>query len=142
MSRDSRRSRGHRPSGELHVVSPEGGGPEGGGAAHRQVRLERILWLELVSLLRDEIADPSLASVRLISVELSPDGGHARVAYAVEGRLEDESLARERSRQALLKATGFLRAQLASRLDMKRTPKLSFAFVGMVEEPGGAPWPG
>jgi ribosome-binding factor A len=41
------------------------------------------------------------------------------------------------SREALARATGFLRARLAALLELRRLPKLSFVFVG-VQEPGGA----
>jgi ribosome-binding factor A len=105
---------------------------------HRQARLERILLTELASLLRDEASDPALDGIRLLSLALSPDGGHARLGYVVETALEDEAQARRRTQSALQRAHGFLRARLASQLDLKRLPTLSFTFVGLAE--GGAEW--
>lgn len=96
--------------------------------------------------MRDEAADPALAGVRLASVRLSVDGGHARVAYAVEAGLADERRAEGAARAALARATAFFRARLAALLDRKRLPRLSFTFVGVHEagatEPadGGGPW--
>jgi len=112
---------------------------------HRRERLERILHEELRTLVRDA-ADPALGGVRLVSVELTIDGGLARIGYVVEARIGDEARAQAASRDALARARGFLRASLASLLDLKRLPRLSFTFVG-VQEPaastsGGDPWPG
>jgi ribosome-binding factor A len=120
------------------------GDPDADATGHRQERLERILFDEIQTLIRDEAADPALDGVRLVSVHLSVDGGHARIGYVVEAALSAERHVERASRDALARANGFLRARLASLLDLKRLPKLSFAFVG-VQEPratttGGEPW--
>jgi ribosome-binding factor A len=116
-------------------------------SSHRQARLERILLTELQSLLRDEASDPALDGIQLLHLTLAPDGGHARLGYAVETSLETERDAKHRTHPALLRATGFLRARLASQLNLKRVPKLSFTFVGVGEvggpdDRGGDPWRG
>jgi ribosome-binding factor A len=104
---------------------------------HRPHRLEYILREQLQSLIRDEASDPALDGLRLVSLRLSIDGGHARVAYAVEATLCDSARIERSSREALGRATGFLRARLADLLDLKRLPTLTFTFVG-VQEPGAA----
>jgi len=105
---------------------------------HRPHRLEYILLEQLQSLIREEAADPALEGVLLLSLRLSIDGGHARVAYAVEATAPRDLARTERSsREALLRATGFLRARLSHLLDLKRLPTLTFTFVG-VQEPGAA----
>lgn len=116
-------------------------------AGHRPARLERILLTEVQSLLRDEASDPALEGVQLLSLTLSPDGGHARLGYAVETALDHEMEARQRTQPALQRATGFIRARLAAQLDLKRVPRLTFTFVGALEqslpadEEGGDEWP-
>lgn len=146
MSKRTHRS-GARPS-RAQQSSLYPGGSESGAIGHRQERLERILLDEVQTLIRDEAADPALDGVRLVSVQLSVDGGHARIAYTVEALLSDERRVEGASREALARATGFVRARLAALLDLKRLPKLSFTFVG-VHEPGasgptegGEPWRG
>lgn len=109
-------------------------------SSHRQARLERILLEELQALLRDEAQDPALEGIQLVRIELAPDGGHARLAYVVEGPLEEEGRTRSRTQAALVRATGFLRSRLASQLNLKRLPKLTFTFLGAVE--GGGAWHG
>src|SRR4051812_8879047 len=75
-----------------------------GGINHRQGRLEHILHQELQNLFRSEVSDPDLQSIVVIAVELSADGGAARIAYAVEGNSAVESVARRASRDALARA--------------------------------------
>lgn len=125
---------GARPSRALQApLYP--GDPDAEATGHRQARLERILHDELQTLIRDEAVDPALDGVGIVSVHLSVDGGHARIGYVVGAALSAERQVEAGTRAALTRATGFLRARLASLLDLKRLPKLSFTFVG-VEEPG------
>lgn len=102
---------------------------------NRHERLQRILLDELRSVLRDEASDPALQGVLLLAMDLSVDGGHARVAYALEAEADGQRALALAAREGLARATGFLRARLASQLDLKRLPKLTFTFVG-VQAPG------
>jgi ribosome-binding factor A len=114
---------------------------------HRQRRVETLLLEELRTLLRDEVRDPVLGDVWPLALKLTPDGGTARIAYAVEGEgaQSGEAAAAAQSREALARATGFLRSRLAAQLDLKRLPKLAFRFVGVraawaQDAEGGEPW--
>ncbi len=102
---------------------------------HRHARLEHVLTAELQFLLRDEVADPRLAGLQVLAVQLSADAGHARVAFALEGQLGREAELRRGATASLAGVTRFLRARLAQQLQLKRVPALSFTFVG-VTEPG------
>jgi ribosome-binding factor A len=102
----------------------------------RSVRIENLLVVELQSLLRDEASDPSLEGITLLAVHLAPDGGHARVAFAVVGNLEREQALGELTSAGLRRATPFLRARLAEQLQLKKLPLLTFTFVGVTQ--GGA----
>jgi ribosome-binding factor A len=124
------------------------GEAERGGAGHRGARLEAVLLEQVQSILRDEAADPVLAGLRLLSLELSADGAHARVGVALAGARASERRAGREAQAALARAEGFLRALLAGRLQLKRLPRFSFVVVGVFErdpghsaDPGGAPWP-
>lgn len=139
MSKRTRRS-GARPSRALQsTFNP--GEPDSGPNGHRQERLERILRDEVQALLRDEASDPYLEGIRVVSVELSVDGSCARLAYVVQASLGEERRVEVATKAALSRATAFLRARLAALLDLKRLPKLAFAFVGVQQE-GGDPWHG
>jgi ribosome-binding factor A len=111
----------------------------------RLIRIERVLLDELRALLREAV-DPALEGVALLSVELSPDGGYARIAYVVAAEVSSEEGAARRSTSlALERAAGFFRARLASHLDLRRVPTVGFTFVGLeapaVPNDGGVPCP-
>lgn len=89
--------------------------------SHRGTRLTHLLSEEMQSILR-EAADPGLAPVVVLNLTLSPDGGHARIAYAAP----DPATAAT----ALVRATGFVRARLADQLNLKKLPRLTFTCVG------------
>lgn len=136
MSKRTRRAGSRSPRALSPTPYPEEA--DGDAVGHRPHRLENILLEQLQSLLRDEASDPALGGLVLVSLRLSVDGGHARVAYAVEAPLSDATRVERSSRDALGRATGFLRARLAELLDLKRLPTLTFTFVG-VQEPGVMP---
>lgn len=132
MSKNSRRT--SAPTASSHSSTVNQGAPTSEGFGHRQARLEHILLDELQSLIRDEATDPSLDGVTLLSVHLSPDGGNARIAYAVAAPLQAEQERGRTSKEGLSRANGFLRSRLAQHLNLKKLPKLSFTFVGIVQE--------
>lgn len=105
------------------------------GSDFRHERIERLVLDELRSILRDDVRQPGLAGVVLLRLDLSPDGSHARVAYAAAAEPgEEEQSAARRTKASLEAATGYLRARLAGSLDLKRLPQLGFTFVGLARE--------
>ena len=77
---------------------------------------------ELTEIIGFEMDDPRLAGVTPSSVEVSSDGKHAHVKIGVEGEKESRQ-----ALQALDHAAGFLRHQLATRLDLRLVPELRFS---------------
>jgi len=108
------------------------------GAGHRHLRVQSLLLDELRALLRDDVADPSLADVHIAAVVLSVDYRNARVHFVVRGAASIDAHAVGR---ALQRATPFLRARVAEAVEMKRVPELRFVFDGVEppEDEGGAP---
>lgn len=127
-SRRSRFSRGHAPSFTLTDGDPDAAGP-----GHRTARLEHLIRDTLQSSIRDDAADPALEGVVVLAVHLSVDSSHARIAYAVHAPLAEEAQRRRESLQGLERASGFLRAQLAQHLSLKKLPRLGFTFVGVTD---------
>lgn len=126
--RRARRGRGGRTSS--HVTSPE-------SSSHaplhvRQLRLEQALREHLAVLLRDALRDPYLEGLWLLALELSADGCHARVSVALEPLGSPPPGREQRVLPALERAAGFLRAELAQGLDLKRLPALRFSLVGVL----------
>lgn len=130
MSRKNRSARSRFARTDSSTLSPEGGLPPE-AAGHRTARLEHILIDELQFLISDEATDPSLDGIKVLAVHLAPDGGHARVAYAVFAELHREQELARLTRAGLERATPFLRARLAEQLRLKKLPKLTFTFVGV-----------
>lgn len=129
MTRKFRRARSHSASREPSTLFPGEDPPEAAG--HRTARLEHILIDELQSLISDEATDPALEGIKILAVHLAPDGGHARVAYAVFAALHREQEVSRTSQSGLTRATPFLRARLAQHLSLKKLPRLTFTFVGI-----------
>lgn len=86
------------------------------GDGGRLLRLQELIREEVNFLLRSEIRDPQLDGVEITMVELQ--GECARLWFTAntdQDRME-----------ALDRAAGFLRSQLAESLGLKRTPELRF----------------
>lgn len=105
--------------------------PDHEHAGYRHARLEGLIREELRALLRDDVADPALANVRIAAVVLSVDYRHARVHFAIVAA-EISQADRARAERALVRATAFFRARLADAIDLKRVPDLRFVFDGNV----------
>jgi ribosome-binding factor A len=85
----------------------------------RTQRLGALILAELADLLLRRVRDPRLEGVNLTGVDVSPDLGQAKVFFS----LVDQSR-REEAELGFLKAAPFLRRELASRLQIKITPRL------------------
>ena len=94
----------------------------------RQQRLGDLMQRELSSLLRLELRDPRVGMITITSVDVSPDLSHAKVFFTI---LEKKKLAETLA--GLKRSAGFLRSQLAKRIQMYTTPELRFEYDESVE---------
>ena len=90
----------------------------------RKERLNRSLQQEVAAILQRELKDPNLGFVTVTKVELSGDLSHAKVSYSCLGSDAD----RERSQDALERATGFVRSLVKKRLRLKIIPEIVFRY--------------
>ena len=88
----------------------------------RPARIGAAIHHELTTLLQTDMNDPRVGFVTVTGVEVSGDLRRARVFLSILG---DET-ARRTGLEALEHARGWLRRELAHRLDMRRTPELEF----------------
>lgn len=88
----------------------------------RQRRIAELIHRELSQLLMEEVRDPRIVNVTITDVELTPDLMLARVYVVVLGDAEQERDALT----GLEHAKGFLRTQLAGRVQLRFIPDLSF----------------
>ncbi|MDA0232314.1 MAG: 30S ribosome-binding factor RbfA [Chloroflexi bacterium] len=91
--------------------------------AHRIARASVTIQRELGPLISTHLKDPRLPSmVSVTRVELAPDLSTARVFVSTPGGDEERDLAVE----ALRSAAGHLAHELASRMKIRRMPRLLF----------------
>jgi ribosome-binding factor A len=76
----------------------------------------------IADLLLREIKDPRVGMVTITAVEVTDDLRHARVFFSLLG----DHAAQDRSLAGLRSAAGFIRREVAHRLQLRYAPELSF----------------
>lgn len=96
----------------------------------RTERLNHLIQTEISDLLRKHINDPRLNGlISVTGVEISKDLQNATVSISALG----ENLNRVEILKGFNSAAGFLRRELAHRLNIRVTPTLSFEFDDSIE---------
>lgn len=91
-------------------------------SSRRQRRVAELIKEEIGDLLGRRAHDPRLHWVTVTDVQVTPDLAIARVYYAVIG----EEAEQEQARVGLEHARGYLRRELAARLQLRIVPQLEF----------------
>ncbi len=97
-------------------------------AGRRQDKLNHAVSEELAAIIR-EVKDPRVAGafVSISGVNVAPDLSVAKVFYSVLG--DDAEVDK-----GIKSASGFIRSELASRLNLRITPKLVFVRSTSIEQ--------
>jgi ribosome-binding factor A len=95
----------------------------------RMRRVDEAVRAVLGDAIAKDLQDPRVGFVTVTAVKTSPDLRHARVYVSIlgDGQTRADSLAGLRS------ATGFLQAHVASELNLKHTPALTFQYDESVD---------
>lgn len=93
---------------------------------HRADRVADAMRRELARLIQHEVRDPRVGMVNVNDVEVSRDLATAKVFVTLVG--EDDRSKIDISLEALNKAAGFLRTQLAKEIQMRSIPRLFFRY--------------
>lgn len=81
-------------------------------------------------ILQREVSDPRLATLVVNRVDLTSDGSFAKIyVSSYETNLETEEVFK-----VLRKATGFIRKNLSSKLDLRITPSLKFLWDDSIKD--------
>lgn len=91
----------------------------------RAQRVAEEIKREVSNILRNEIKDPRVAALGLISVtgvDVTRDLRHAKIYFSVLGT-EDEQ---KQTSEALMRATGFIRTEIGKRIRLRHIPEVSF----------------
>lgn len=91
-------------------------------ANYRRNRINEEVQRELCEILR-EVKDPRVcrALVNVTAADVSADLKYAKVFYSTLGKCEEEEV-----QEGLVSAQGFIRTQIARRLNLRVTPKFTF----------------
>lgn len=95
---------------------------------HRMDRLTEDIKREIIDILRD-VKDPRIKGlVSVVRVEVSSDLSYAKVFVStIGGNIEETA-------KGLNNAAGYIRSNLAARLDIRKTPKLKFIGDDSIKE--------
>ena len=88
----------------------------------RTARVSEAIREELAEIIGFELDDPRLVGVDVTEVHVSPDARHATVKVSIRG----EERAQNQALAALEHASGYLRRELAGRLQLRHVPELHF----------------
>ena len=98
---------------------------------HRSERLSEALRLELEELIGYELTDPRIDVASIAEVLITPDGKQARVRLNLNG----DRAWQEQTLDALDHAKGYIKRELAHRLDLFRLPDIRFEAALSAELP-------
>jgi ribosome-binding factor A len=90
--------------------------------ARRTERVAEMLRVEIGEIINYELQDPRITQVAVTEVLFPAGAKQAHVRLAIEGTPEQQ----ETCLEAIIKASGFIKIQVAERIDVFRMPDLKF----------------
>lgn len=95
---------------------------------YRRDRINEEMTKELSELVR-QIKDPRISKhfITVLRSEVTPDLEYAKIYYSVMSAADEETDMKE-LRAGFRSASGFLRGQIAERLNLRITPELNFIY--------------
>lgn len=88
----------------------------------KQKRLEGVIRKNISDIIQFGIKDPNVGFVTITDVNVSNDHSYAKVFVTFLGK----DARAQAGLKALNRAKGFIRSELSQRLDIRRTPELTF----------------
>lgn len=98
-------------------------------SSSRKDRMQEEVKKTVSEIVQKEAKDPDIGFVTVTNVELSGDLRHAKVYVSVYGDKEQ----RQKTLDALDRATGFVRSELGNRMRFRHVPELVFKFDASIE---------
>lgn len=97
---------------------------------HRLNRINEEMKKELSDVIRTQIKDPRVSAMTtIVAVEVTPDLRFAKTYISILGSDEDK----EETLKGLNSASGFIRREVGSRLQLRHTPEIHFELDKSIE---------
>lgn len=95
----------------------------------RHDRLEQDVKIALSNIVSYEVKDPSVTGlISVTDVKITPDQKYAKVYISIYGKQNKQKVI-----EALKKATGYIKGELARRVKMRNIPALTFVLDDSIE---------
>lgn len=98
-------------------------------AKHRDSRINEELRKVISDVILHDIKDPDVGFVSIVRADVSHDLRTAKIYYSVMGDAGETG----KTKAALKRCSGFIRRQVADKLDLRYTPELNFIFDDSIE---------
>jgi len=96
----------------------------------KNIRINSEVLRELSSIIQEDIKDPRISSMTsVVAVEVTPDLKFAKAYISVLGSKEEG----KETIKGLKSAEGYIRRQLAQRVNLRNTPQISFILDQSIE---------
>jgi ribosome-binding factor A len=88
----------------------------------RQEKVKQAIKKEVSDIIANELKDPRVGFITITEVQMSPDLRYARIFYSVLGKEKEHT----KTAEALKSALGFIRKELAQRIQLRFAPEIAF----------------
>lgn len=96
----------------------------------KNIRINEEVYRELANIIRGEIKDPRISPLTsVVAVEVAPDLKTCKAYISVLGGDEE----RKSTYQGLRSAEGYIKNQLAKRINLRNTPSITFIMDKSIE---------
>ena len=96
----------------------------------KNIRINSEVQREMSSIIREDLKDPRIHPMTsVMAVEVTPDLKFAKIFVSVLGNDEEK----EKTMEGLKKSASFARHQLAKRMNLRKTPELTFVLDTSIE---------
>ena len=97
--------------------------------ADRTQRIQSVIGKNITEIIQFEVKNPHIGFVTIQEVKVSTDFAYAKVCVSFLGSKNPQE-----NLQALNKCKGFIRSSLAKKLDIRKTPEITFVLDDSYEK--------
>ena len=98
-------------------------------ASMRTTRVAEQMKKEIAAIVEQDVKDPRIGFITITNVELSNDLRHAKIFFSSLGNEEEQ----KKSLAGLENAKGFIRKEVASRIQLRYAPEILFRIDNSIE---------